>query len=428
MKQALINEIQLLNPWLTDPTAVVFNEKAFLPRVQANFLLKKDWDNLVLLLTGPRQSGKTTLGKWISQRLIREKRFKQLLYLNCDLRSIREWLKSIAFVQEINQQFKLSQYILFIDEVQRLENAGLLLKAIADLQLPIKIMASGSSQLEIKSKVQEFLTGRHISSLILPLSWQELSKEFAVEPSIIYGCYPQIVQIEQKDFLLQQLYQTYINKDIIEILKIKKSDVMEKLINLLAHCSGQLVNYQQLATDCQVSIPTVQQYINILEKTYVLSKVTPFVGNKRQEITSNPVYYFIDNGFRNNSLNNFSLLENRTDKGLLIEGAVFQELLKFKAQHCKKFTIHYWRTKGGAEVDFVLRYDEGIIIPIEVKYQHFDRFKLSRGFRSFIQTYQPDYAFVISKDFYAQEEVDGCQVFCFPVLALKNLFERLENV
>ena len=145
----------------------------------------------------------------------------------------------------------------------RLENPGLLLKACADLKLNIKMIATGSSQLEIRSKVQEYLTGRHLEALILPLSYEEIGakpKEFQDmdmgKLQLVYGCYPAVIKSTEKALLLRQIYQDYITKDIIEILKVGKPDAMQKLITLIAHSSGQLVNYNQLATECSVSTST----------------------------------------------------------------------------------------------------------------------------------------------------------------------------
>ena len=428
MKKELIIEIQQVNPWLQGSGQVIFESADYFSRLQMSVLSQSEWDSLALILVGPRQAGKTTLGKHISRQIIQEGRFNQLLYLNCDLPLIREWIRGIAFLTDIQKHLNLKEYILFIDEVQRLENPGLLLKAIIDLKLPIKLIASGSSQLEMKSAVQEYLTGRHVEGLILPLSWEELGDYSDSETRMIYGCYPQIVTHSKKEWLLEQLCYTYIKKDIIEILRVSKADVMEKLVTLLAHSSGQLVNYQQLAVDCQVSIPTIQHYISILEQTYVIQIIRPFVGNKRQEMTSNPICYFVDNGFRNQSLHNFNLLTQRTDAGLLVENTVFQELFKFKAQHFKSFKIHYWRTKGGAEVDFVLYQNDDTLIPVEVKYVNFSEFKLTRGYRSFIETYQPKVGFMITKNFYAKEKIGNCQLYCFPLTDLKQMLLQLQDL
>lgn len=425
MKNKLIDLIHQANPWLKDGHAPILGNN-YIQRLQTKKLLLPEWDNLWLVFVGPRQAGKTTLAKYISQELIQQKRFNTLLYLNCDLLEIREWLTSPLFITEAINEFDLERPIILIDEVQRLENPGLLLKASADLKLNIKMIATGSSQLEMKSKVQEFLTGRHLEIVVLPLSYEEIGE--TNESQLIYGCYPAIVKSTEKAILLRQIYQDYITKDIIEILKISKPDTMQKLITLIAHSSGQLVNYNQLATDCQVSASTIQNYLSILENTFTIARVTPFVGNKRKEITSNPIFYFIDNGFRNQSLQSLSMsLDTRQDIGLLIQSAVFEELLKFKVQHFYDFKIHFWRTQSGAEVDFVLYKNEECIIPIEVKFKTMNDPVVTRAFRSFIDAYQPKLGFFITKDLNKKIIINHCEVHFISFLRLMKMFEILNN-
>lgn len=404
MKDELLDVLYQLNPWLQES-----GEDEMLPvpdyieRIQTDTLLLSEWDSLCTILIGPRRAGKTTLGLALCQELVAQKRFETVLYINCDYRVLREWLHDIAFLDQVRQWLGERPIIIFIDEVQRLENPGLQLKMMIDLQTGFKFIASGSSQLEMKSKVQEHLTGRQIESLVLPLSSREISQP--VLDYAVHGFYPQITRSSEKSLLLQQLYDDYMRKDIIEFLKIGKQDVIERLLALVAHGSGQLVNYSQLATDCQVALTTIKHYIDVFCKTFVLYRVTPFVGNKRHEIVSNPVLYFLDNGFRNQALQNFTPLENRTDAGLLVEGMVLQELVKLRSQYFKRFGIHYWRTKGGAEVDFVLSLRPDEMIPVEVKYRTMDRVNISRGYRSFLETYKPKHAFMLTKDFNAQTQI-----------------------
>ena len=426
MKDQLIALIHQANPWLKMPGVSILNND-YIPRLQTAKLLLPEWDNLWLVLVGPRQAGKTTLAKYLSHVLIQQKRFENLLYLNCDLLEIRQWLTSPLFIQEAMDEFHLKHPIILVDEVQRLENPGLLLKACADLKLNIKMIATGSSQLEMKSKVQEYLTGRHLETLVLPLSYQEIGS--VEEAQLIYGCYPAIVKSTEKTILLSQIYRDYIAKDIIEILRVSKPDAMQKLITFLAHSSGQLVNYNQLATDCLISVGTVRHYLSILENTYTISRLTPFVGNKRKEITSNPIFYFIDNGFRNQSLHNLSTsLDARQDIGLLIQSAVFQELLKFKVQRFYDFSLHFWRTQSGAEIDFVLYKNENDIIPIEVKFKTMNDPVITRAFRSFIEAYQPRYGFFITKDFNKKIIVDNCEVNFISFSRIIRLLEKLEAI
>ena len=413
MNKDLLDIIHLSNPWLKNQDELILDESSFIYRQNIDILLLSDWDSIWTVLIGPRQAGKTTLGKYLCQTLVDLGRFKSTIYLNCDYFEVRNWLnQGPQFLDQILDQFKLVKPILFIDEAQRLENPGLLLKAIVDLKKPIKLITSGSSQLEIKAKIQEYLTGRQLEAIILPFSQLELkSSSIAIAQQLVFGSYPQVVKVQQKEIILSQLFSNYISKDIIEILKIGKPDMMRNLIGLMAHSAGQLVNYQQLAVDCKSTIPTIQNYLSILEQTYVLKSIKPFVGNKRTEITANPIYYFLDNGFRNQALQNFSLIENRSDAGFLVENFIFNEIIKFKTQHFKNWDIHFWRTKSGAEVDFVIRAGQKIV-PIEVKYQNMKGPKLTRGFRSFLKSYQPPLSAVITKSFTAKvKEENGTVMF-----------------
>lgn len=424
----LRDEIHQLNPWLKNPDRQVIDNKDFIYRTQLKELLDKEWDSLWTILIGPRRAGKTTLGKYLAQQLIEKKRFNSLLYLNCDYLSIRNWLKSPAFISQALEIFSLQSPILFIDEVQRLENPGLLLKAVIDLGLPIKYIATGSSQLEIKSKVQEFLTGRQLTSLILPLSHEEWIQKKFLDEILIYGAYPQVFFSNKKEIQLAEIYHHYIQKDIIEILRVGHPDVFQNLVTLIAHQSGQLVNYNQLATDCKVSTTMIRNYLDILEQTFVLTKIRPFVGNKRTEITHNPIYYFIDNGLRNAALRNFLSLSLRGDLGLLIEGFVFQEIFKFRAQHYLSFDIFYWRTKSGAEVDFVVYKQKEKLLPIEVKFRHLSKPTVPKGLRSFIQAYQPKNAVIITKEFIDTITIDECVVHFIPLQDIHHWMKLIVNI
>lgn len=430
MNRDLINYIYLSNPWLKNASLTPTRQFNLITRLQLEQLESKTWDKLWTVLIGPRQAGKTTLGYMLCDKLIREKRFNSLLYLNCDELLIRSWLTTPLFISEATDYFNLNKPIIFIDEVQRLPNPGLLLKNIIDLQLPIKLIATGSSQLEIKSKVQEYLTGRQLEMVILPLSQKEIPNEIKDHSSLIYGSYPEVVKtpnINEKKILLQQLFNDYINKDIIEFLKVGNPDIMQKLIVLIAHSSGQLINYQSLATDLQVSVTMIKNYLSLLERTYTLSCIKPFVGSKRKEITSNPVYYFIDNGFRNQALNNFTDINNRTDSGLLFENMVFQEILKYKNQILQNFTINYWRTQSGAEVDFILNFNQDLVVPIEVKYRKFTKPVLSRSFHSFITAYNPKVGFVITKDYYAKIQITNSVIHFIPLDDFEKIFDTINK-
>lgn len=427
MDTKLLNVIHQQNPWLQSPKHPITQPDHYIDRLQLAFLEQPDWDSIWTILIGPRQAGKTTLGKHLCQTLIQHKRYDQLLYLNCDYHEIRLWLNSASFLMEAEKQLSLKNYILFIDEVQRLETPGLLLKIIADLKLPIKMIASGSSQLEIKSKVQEHLTGRQIEAIILPLSCREIPFKQHIPSLLQYGSYPQIYLAQKKLLLLQELFNNYIKKDIIEFLQVGKPDVVQQLLGLLAHSSGQLLNFQQLAIDCKVNVETIRHYIDIFEQTYIIKMLRPYVGNKRTELTSNPICYFIDNGFRNQALNNFSPIESRTDNGLLVQNFIFQELYKYQLQERNAWQIHYWRTKTGAEVDFIIKINFDTTVPIEIKYRNTVGLSLSRSYKSFLDAYQPALGFIITKNQVGQLDYQNSRIYFIPLDNFPDIFKQLNS-
>lgn len=422
----LIEDIRFLNPWLED-AYVLSVDADYINRLQQNLLLDPEWDSLGTILLGPRQAGKTTLGFYMAKQLIDKARFEHLLYVNCDYATIREQLTSATVLLQLMKEFDLTHPVILLDEVQRLTNPGLLLKSLLDLGKPIKVIASGSSQLEVKSQVQEYLTGRDFEALVLPFSRDEIGEHYHLEEQAIYGAYPKVVQSKYKEKMLTNLYNRYIEKDIIEILQLNRPDVLESLLGLVAHASGQLVNYQTLANDCGVSAPTVQSYLSILEKTYVLAKLKPFVGNKRKEITSRPIYYFLDNGFRNQALRHFQPLKGRSDQGLLIESLVFQELFKYRQQHFYDFDIYFWRTKSQAEVDFILYKNSEHFLPIEVKYSNMKQPQLTRSFRSFIEAYKPSYGIIMTRSLIDEIVVDSCHVFFVPVEQMHKMTQVIQK-
>ena len=304
--------------------------------------------------------------------------------------------------------------------VQRLDTPGLLLKIIADLKLPIKMIASGSSQLEIKSKVQEHLTGRQMEAVILPLSCREINFNQEYLSLLLYGSYPQVYLAQKKQLFLQELFNNYIQKDIIEFLQISKPDVMQQLLGLLAHASGQLLNFQQLAVDCKVNVETIQ-YITILSTPIsLLSNLMLEING--QNLLQTLSATFIDNGFRNQALNNFSPIENRTDNGLLVQNLIFQELYKYQLQERDAWQIHYWRTKTGAEVDFVIRTNFDTVVPIEAKYRNASGLTLSRSYKSFLDAYQPRLGVIITKNQTGQIDYHGSQIYFIPLADLPVLF------
>lgn len=331
----------------------------------------------ILAVLGPRQCGKTTL--------LREL-FKQLpkaIFLDFEDREMLD-----LFNQDIKAFAKLYaepyQY-LFIDEFQYATEGGKQLKYLYD-HLQIKIIISGSSASGLSIQGLKYLVGRVFIFYLYPFSFSEflfykdhqlcqfldqqnisppiISKIFLyVEEFCRYGGYPRVVLAEnesEKETVLRNLYNTYILKEIKEILQLHGDHKFIKLLQALALQMGGIVNYEELCQVTKFRYAALKNYLNVLEKTFVTISCPPYFTNKRKELVKSPKIYFLDHGFRNIILKNFQELSRRGDKGALYEEFVAAELTK------QEIDVKYWRTKSGAEVDFIVE-DNGKLLALEVK-------------------------------------------------------------
>lgn len=421
-------------------------------------LIKRDIFNKVIdhlnekemtVIIGPRQVGKTTLLGQIKDYLISHEQVNSnsLFYFNLDLtKDLSLFSSQENIINFIKDRGKNNETIyLFIDEVQRIKDAGIFLKGIYDSVSGVKFILTGSSSLEIKSKIQEALTGRKKIFKLMPLSlneyanfknsslfkivqkpkiiseydfveWEKIINDFA-----IFGGYPRVTiekNIDKKIELIEELYNSYLEKDIINFLKIKNPISFNKLVSLLAAQTGKLLNINQLATDTAVEVNTLKHYLDILENTFIINPIKPFFTNFKKELTKMPKIYFLDNGIRNFSLSRFENLEERVDKGELFENLVASELLKaIKLPH----SLHYWRSLQKAEVDFVVRKGDGEIIPIEVKAQKMDKISISRGYRSFLSKYSPGKALLVNYNIKKEWKIGKTNLIILTIADIKSV-------
>lgn len=313
-----------------------------------------------IIIVGPRQVGKTTLVKKIIDVFSVNK--TKIKTLNCDNLTDRESLeeKDLEFLDKIIGDSK----ILFIDEAQKVQNIGQTLKILVDhFGKKIQIFATGSSSLNLLDLTQEPLTGRKFVYTLYPLSLTEIypDKDFlkiqkGLEQFLVFGTYPEVVS--QKSFLaktelLQELSSSYLYKDILEFQKIKNPSILSKLLKALALQIGQEVSYNELSNLLGIDKATVESYIDLLEKCFVIFRLPPFAQNKRKEIARLRKIYFYDLGIRNAQINNFNFLESRDDTGKLFENFMIIERLKHR-QYKRIFASQYfWRTYDGSEVDLI---------------------------------------------------------------------------
>ena len=378
-----------------------------------NHLDKKE----ISLIVGPRQVGKTTIMNEIKKYL--DKEGKKSIFLSLDYELDSVFFKS---QEELLRKIKLNLGkdggFVFIDEIQRKENAGLFLKGIYDLGLPYKFIISGSGSLELKEEINESLAGRKKDFFMGPVDFEEfvnfkteyryednLQDFFEIEKEktfnflkeyLNFGGYPRVILEEtekEKRSIIDQIFRSCIEKDIIYLLKSDRIDAFVLMIKILASQTGQLINYTSLATQTGLSVPSLKKYLWYAEKVFIIKIVQPFFTNKQKEITKSPVVYFIDLGLRNFSLNMFGRIEDNEQLGLIFQNFIYNKISKEIEGNLK--SINFWRTKEGAEVDFVVR-DGLSLLPIEVKFSNFLKAEISRSFRSFINNYEPKEAKVIN--------------------------------
>jgi predicted AAA+ superfamily ATPase len=390
----------------------------------------------ISLIIGPRQAGKTTLMEMLKANL--DNRGERTLFLNLDIEWDRPHFESQAtFVNKIELEMGRKRGFVFIDEIQRKDDAGLFLKGLYDLNLPYKFIISGSGSLELKQKIHESLIGRKRLFELSTVTFEEfvnhrtnyrfeanLADFLEIERGRVqqllseymqFGGYPRIVMAaEQREKLrlVDEIYRSVLEKDIAYLLKLDKPDVFSALIKILAGQVGQLMNYTELAATLNVSFATVKNYLWYAQKIYLLELITPYARNVRKEISKSPVPYFWDLGLRNFSLGLFGHLESPLEKGFVFENFVFlllREKLRFKAAN-----LHYWRTKDKAEVDFVIEAGKSLI-PVEVKYKHLKQDKVPKSLRSFIDKYQPAHAYIINLDLRKTLKIKKTTLFFLPV-------------
>ena len=320
----------------------------------------------ILILLGARQVGKSTLMEDLMAAAKKQGRPFRSFNL--------EFPEDLLFfsrseVELFGELTRKPNLIIFVDEFHYLKNASKVFKGIYDLKKNIKIVACGSSSLEIHKHLKESLAGRRRIFKIHPLVSEEWKQtKGAWDKFLIYGGMPGLLHKksrEEKIEYLFQIVQTYIMKDVKGLIREENIRAFNHLLFFLAENQGQVMPTSNIAREIRVTSKTVEHYLDVLEQTYVLHKIVSYSGNLSNELKKSKKYYFYDNGVRNSLLKNFAPLERRKDVGFLYESHVFLELhARLKAN----VDIRFWRTKRGDEVDFVWVEDR-IPIPIEVKSQ-----------------------------------------------------------
>lgn len=352
-----------------------------LERIIENQLLKLKKSNKVILLFGSRRVGKTRLIESLSKRL-KEK----TLFLNGEDQEVQEIFqrRTIANLKNISGENK----ILIIDEAQAIPEIGKALKLMIDTQDELTIYATGSSSLDLMNQSGEPLTGRlHIFQLF-PMAQMELKQNILearqnLDERLLYGSYPEVFGLdglEAKTSYLMQLVQSYLLKDILAYSGIRHSEKIFALLRLIAFQTGMQVSYTELGKQLGLNKATVETYLDILSKVFILYKLPAYSSNPRKEVSKSAKWYFIDNGIRNALINDFRPLSMRNDQGQLWESYILSERIKKLRYTKSNAQLYFWRSYQQQEIDLVELHN-GELHAYEIKYNEAKKFKAPSGFR-----------------------------------------------
>ena len=355
----------------------------FLERGITSYFNKKVLPNKVLVLLGARRVGKTAFIKNYLSTIPKE----DFLQLNGEDINDANLLKerSVTNYTQLLTNIKL----LVIDEAQNIPDIGLILKLIVDSIEGIKIIATGSSVFDLSNKLGEPLVGRKNTIYLYPFAQMEFSKienykitTNKLEERLLFGSYPELEQYtnwNDKTTYLKEIVNSYLLKDILIFDGIKQSNKILDLLKLIAFQVGKEVSVQELGNQLNISKNTVESYLDLLSKVFVIYKVRGFSRNLRKEITKSNRWYFYDNGIRNAIISNFTRLENRTDVGELWENYLASERIKHQSYNQKNTTNYFWRTYDQQEIDW-LEEENGSLNAFEFKWNENRKSKIPTAF------------------------------------------------
>ena len=277
--------------------------------------------------------------------------------------------------------------VIVIDEAQRVKDIGLRMKVITDQMKDVQLVATGSSAFELANRLNEPLTGRKWEHQLYPLSFAEmvahhglLTEKRLLTHRLVYGYYPEVVTSTGNERnVLKMLSDSYMYKDVLAMGNIKKSDKLLTLLQAIAFQVGDQVSYSELASTVGIDVKTVESYIDVLEKCYIIFRLPSLSRNLRNELKNNRKIYFYDNGIRNALISNFSQMELRTDSGALWENFAISERIKFTAYNQLWCNKYFWRTYEQKEIDYVEDSD-GILSAFEFKYSPKKKFTVPKHF------------------------------------------------
>jgi uncharacterized protein len=364
-------------------------------RIILESILKNLYKRKVILLFGARQTGKTTLLQNIAQSQ------ENVLWLNGDEYDIQERFKNptSTSLKSMIGNHKL----VIIDEAQRIHDIGIGLKLIHDNYPDIQLIATGSSAFELKNRTNESLTGRKIEYFLYPISYEEMAinhseliEKRLLNTRLVFGSYPEIInQNENPIDYLKSLIDSYLFKDILMLDAIKKPEKLVNLLQALAFQVGSEITYSEIGNLIGLDSKTVESYIDLLEKCFIIFKLKSLNRNLRNELKLSKKIYFYDNGVRNALISNFQILEGRQDIGALFENYIISERQKYNHYHFNYVNKFFWRTKEQQEIDYIEEQNGGFDV-YEIKW---NKSKLFIP-KTFINAYENSTYKLINKDNY----------------------------
>jgi len=337
----------------------------------------------VLLLTGARQVGKTTL----LRDFLRKTPLKYKLDSGDNIR-----VQDVLGSQDFERIFAYAEgyELIAIDEAQNIPNIGMALKILVDERPGIRLIATGSASFDLTRQVGEPLTGRKRTCHLFPIAQKELLCKFnthelkdQLNTFLIYGAYPEVIterSLREKENLLNELVNSYLLKDVLALEKVKSPRTLLDLLKLLAFQIGNEVSLNELSRSLRIDVKTVARYLHLLEKSYVLMRSTGFSRNLRKEVTAKHRYYFSDNGIRNAVISRFNRLDQRDDIGPLWENFIITERQKFLTYARRSIPLYFWRTYSQQEIDWVEERD-GELFGYECKWSSRKRIKAPREWK-----------------------------------------------
>lgn len=348
-------------------------------RLTQKILVDNLFKNKVILLFGARQTGKTTLLKNIISTQ------KNSIWLNGDEYDIQERFKNATSTQ-LKSLIGNHEFVI-IDEAQRIEGIGLAIKLLHDTYPKIQIIATGSSAFDLKNKTNEPLTGRKFEYELFPISFQEMKnfhseliEKRSLNTRLIFGSYPEVINSAGNEVeILKLLADSYLFKDILMLDSIKKPEKLIKLLQALAFQIGSEVSYNEIGNLIGLDSKTVESYINLLEKSFIVFKLNSFNRNLRNELKLSKKIYFYDNGIRNALISNYQIAEGRQDIGALFENYLIAERMKHNAYQKHYVNRYFWRTKDQQEIDYIEEHN-GKLYAFEFKWNALKKAKISKTF------------------------------------------------